>query len=194
MWHHAATMRTAKRIALSVLIVFVAAASFWAGRASVGGHGRQAGDLTARIEGARDVVRTVDGDTFIVDDAGANVRVRIMGINTPETKDPRKPVECFGREASARLHELIDGKTVRLTADPGQDDRDRYGRLVRYVALPDGTDVGLAMVRDGYAYEYTYRSAYARQAQYRAAQEEARREKRGLWADGACAPRPTRRH
>lgn len=193
MWHHAATMRTAKRIALSLFIVFVAVAAFWAGRASVGGRARPR-ELSARIEGTFAVSRTVDGDTFIVEDGGERVRVRVLGINTPETKDPRKPVECFGREASERLRSMIDGKSVRLVADPGQDDRDRYGRIVRYVVLPDGTDAGLAMVRDGYAYEYTYRGPYSRQAQYRAAQDEARREKRGLWADGACTGRPLPRH
>lgn len=181
-------MRTAKKIALFAFVAFVAAASFWAGRASLGGRSRPH-DLTARIEGEFEVDRTVDGDTLVVDDDGAKVRVRVMGINTPETKDPRKPVQCFGEEAAERMRALVGGRRVRLSSDPGQDDRDRYGRLVRYVSLPDGTDVGLSMIRDGYAFEYTYRGPYARQARYRAAQDEARREKRGLWADGACGGR-----
>ncbi|HTK04705.1 MAG TPA: thermonuclease family protein [Candidatus Eisenbacteria bacterium] len=187
---------TAKKIALSLFIFLVAGAAFWAGRSSTGPWPRSNAahrPLESRIEGTYAVGRTVDGDTFVLDD-GSRTRVRVLGINTPETKDPRKPVECFGREAAARLHQLIDGKDVRLVADAGQEDRDRYGRLVRYVMLPDGTDVGLLMIRDGYAYEYTYRSHYERQASYRAAQEEARNAKRGLWADGACTPPPPRRH
>lgn len=174
----------------------VAAASFWAGRSSTGPWPRSSAahrPLESRVEGTFAVGRTVDGDTFVLDD-GSRTRVRVLGINTPETKDPRKPVECFGKEASARLQQLIDGKDVRLAADPTQDDRDRYGRLVRYVMLSDGTDVGLMMIRDGYAYEYTYRGRYERQPAYRAAQEEARTAKRGLWADGACDARAPRRH
>jgi len=191
------TMRTtAKRIALSLFIFLVAGGAFWAGRSSLSLWPRSNAahrSLEGRIEGNFPVSRTVDGDTFILADGG-RTRVRLLGINTPETKDPRKPVECFGREASVRLQELINGKDVRLVADPGQEDRDRYGRLVRYVMLSDGTDVGLSMVRDGYAYEYTYRGHYERQAAYRAAQEAARTAKRGLWADGACDARAPRQH
>lgn len=144
---------------------------------------RQGGETTALYR----VVNVVDGDTVSVRVGVTNETVRFIGIDTPESVDPRKPVQCFGREASARTKSLVGGKEVRLVADASQGERDKYGRLLRYVELADGTDVNLALVRDGYAHEYTYRIPYARQDAYRQAEREAREGKRGLWADGACA-------
>lgn len=133
------------------------------------------------------VVKVVDGDTIDVKNADGKIeRIRLLGINTPEVVDPRKPVECFGKEASARLHVLLDGKSVVLTADSTQQNVDKYGRLLRYVSLEDGKDIDEQMIREGFAHEYTYDIAYERQAQYRAAEREAQNNKRGLWADGAC--------
>jgi endonuclease YncB( thermonuclease family) len=86
------------------------------------------------------IVRVVDGDTIDVQVAvGHTERLRLIGIDTPETVDPRKPVQCFGREASAHAHELLDGQTVTLDGDPTQDTRDRYVRLAVYVWLADGS-------------------------------------------------------
>lgn len=134
------------------------------------------------------VTRVVDGDTIEVkDEAGKISKVRLIGIDTPETVDPRKAVQCFGKEASNRTKYLLMGQTVNLEADPTQDDLDKYGRMLRYVSLSDGTDVNLSLVRDGYAHEYTYRIPYQRQAAYKAAQIEAESAGRGLWAPGACA-------
>jgi micrococcal nuclease len=132
------------------------------------------------------VVKVVDGDTVDVDIDGKTERIRIIGINTPETVDPRKLVECFGKEASARAKQLLDGKSVRLEADPSQGERDKYDRLLRFVFLEDGTDFGNTMIKDGYAHEYTYDSPYKYQSEYRAAQRDAESGKRGLWADNAC--------
>src|SRR5689334_4640170 len=84
------------------------------------------------------VVRVIDGDTVDVRLEGQVVRLRLIGIDTPEVVDPRRPVECFGREASARAHELLDGQTVAVESDPTQGDTDRYGRLLRYIWLSDG--------------------------------------------------------
>ncbi|HEX9370404.1 MAG TPA: thermonuclease family protein, partial [Roseiflexaceae bacterium] len=92
------------------------------------------------------VVEVIDGDTVDVRLNGAVVRIRLIGIDTPEVVDPRRPVECFGREASTRAHELLDGQTVALEADPSQDDRDRYGRSLRYLWLPDGRLFNLEMI------------------------------------------------
>lgn len=132
------------------------------------------------------VVQVVDGDTIKVDKEGKTETVRIIGIDTPETVDPRKPVQCFGREASAKAHELLDGQRVRLTPDLTQDSRDRYGRLLAYVDREDGLDYGLWMISNGYAHEYTYHLPYQRQAAYRAAEAEARAAERGLWAPYTC--------
>lgn len=129
------------------------------------------------------VVRVVDGDTFHALCADLDITVRVIGIDTPETKDPRKKVQCYGPEASARAHELLDGKIVHLVDDPTQDETDRYGRSLAY-AVVDGTDFGLAMIRGGYAREYSYDDMYERRGTYQREQRLAEARKTGLWA--AC--------
>ncbi len=84
------------------------------------------------------VVKVIDGDTVDVEIDGKVVRLRLIGINTPETKDPRRPVQCFGREASAQAKKLLEGKTVHLERDKSQQNRDKYSRLFRYVWTEDG--------------------------------------------------------
>lgn len=136
------------------------------------------------------VVKVIDGDTITVEKSGANETLRLIGINTPETVDPRKPVECFGQEASNKAKELLSDKQVRLEADPSQGERDKYGRLLRYVFLADGTFYNKVMIQQGYAYEYTYDLPYKYQAGFKQAEQESRDAKRGLWADGACGGAP----
>ncbi|MES2213411.1 MAG: thermonuclease family protein [Patescibacteria group bacterium] len=139
------------------------------------------------IPGVVDVVRVIDGDTIVVTmDDGAEEKVRLIGINTPETVDPRKPVQCFGIDASNKMKQLVTGMEVFLKGDKTQTDRDKYGRLLRYVYLPDGTFVNKVMVAEGYAYEYTYRIPYLFQTEFKKAQDNARVQKLGLWADGVC--------
>lgn len=132
------------------------------------------------------VVKVVDGDTVTVEIDGVRETIRIIGINTPETVDPRKPVECFGQEASARAHELLDNQTVALEAEETQGERDKYDRLLRYIFLSNGSDFGKQMISEGYAYEYTYATAYTYQQDYRASQLEAESAGRGLWGPNAC--------
>lgn len=132
------------------------------------------------------VVSVTDGDTFKVNIAGKTETLRLIGINTPETVDPRKPVECFGKEASNRAKQLLIGKKVRLEGDSTQDERDKYGRLLCYAWLEDGTFFNKVMISEGYAYEYTYDSPYKYQTEFKQAQVEAKNNKLGLWADGVC--------
>lgn len=132
------------------------------------------------------VVSVVDGDTIKVIMNKKTEKIRIIGLNTPETVDPRKPVECFGKEASAKAKELLLGKNILLMSDPTQTDRDTFGRLLRYVILPDGTDFGLSMIASGYGYEYTYRYPYEKQSAYRDAQKNAEARDSGLWHEQAC--------
>ncbi len=132
------------------------------------------------------VLKVIDGDTLDVSVNGAKTKVRIIGINTPETVDPRKSVECFGKEASDKAKSILNGKSVILRNDPTQSDKDKYGRVLRYVILPDGTDFGLLMIKGGYAYEYTYEVPYENQKLYKDAQRQAQTEKVGLWGDGIC--------
>jgi micrococcal nuclease len=128
-----------------------------------------------------------DGDTIKLDMAGRIETVRLLGINTPETVDPRRPVQCYGREASAFMRDLVEDRRVRIATDPSQDRYDRHGRLLAYVWLPDGGFVNLEMLRGGYAGEYTYDRPYAFRDIFRAAAREAERSGRGLWAADTCA-------
>jgi micrococcal nuclease len=99
------------------------------------------------------VTRVVDGDTIEVEIGGVEYDVRYIGIDTPETVHPSKPVECFGPEASARNKELVRGKTVGLEKDVSETDR--FGRLLRYVWVGEEM-VNAVLVRDGYAQSSTY--------------------------------------
>ena len=98
------------------------------------------------------IVKVVDGDTIVVSIDGKDETVRIIGINTPETVDPRKPVECFGKEASEKATTFLAGKIVSIERDETQDDRDKYNRLLRFVFLQDGTDYGKFMIAVSYTH------------------------------------------
>lgn len=132
------------------------------------------------------VVKVVDGDTIDVSINGETKRLRLIGINTPETVDPRTAVQCFGKEASDKAKELLTGKKVSLEADSTQGELDKYSRLLRYVFLEDGTNFNLYMIREGYAYEYTYSTPYKYQTEFKAAQVYAKANNKGLWSPNAC--------
>ena len=128
------------------------------------------------------VVSVADGDTVTVSIDGVRERVRLIGIDAPELGSPG---ECFGREAADRAAALLTGTSVQLIADDTQDDRDRYGRLLRYVVLADGTMVNGTLVRDGDAREYTYDEPYRYQQQFRGLEDEAQSAGAGIWS-AAC--------
>ena len=128
------------------------------------------------------VIRAVDGDTIEIE---GGEKVRYIGIDTPETVDPRKTVQCFGVEASKKNKELVEGKMVRLEKDV--TDRDKYNRLLRYIYVGD-TFINLELVKQGFAYSYSYPPDIKYQDQFVKAQQEAREVKRGLW--GACSADP----
>ena len=132
----------------------------------------------ARSQAFQHVERVVDGDTFVL--IGGE-RVRLIGIDTPESVHPEKPVEPFGREASAYLKKLVEGKGVRLEFDV--QDRDRYGRLLAYVYLGDGTFVNAEIVRNGYAAVLTVPPNVTHAEEFLALQREAREGRRGLWSN-----------
>ena len=132
------------------------------------------------------VTAVVDGDTFKVLIDGTQQTIRLIGVDTPETVDPRKTIQCFGIEASEKAKALLTGKSVRLEADSTQGELDKYGRLLRYAFLEDGTFFSKLMISEGYAREYTYNSAYKYQADFKSAEFDAKTAKRGLWADDAC--------
>lgn len=132
------------------------------------------------------IERVVDGDTFVVLIDGASKTVRLIGLDTPETVDPRKPVQCFGQEASNKAKELLSTQKVRLEADASQGDFDKYGRLLRYAFLENGTLFNKWMIANGYGHEYTYNLPYKYQVEFKEAERLARENKLGLWADNAC--------
>ena len=135
------------------------------------------------------VDQVVDGDTIRIKTGdGKDEAIRLIGIDTPETRDPRKPVQCFGREASAKTKELLLGKKVKLEADPTQDERDKYHRLLRYVILEDGTNINQYLIEEGFAHEYTYESnPYRYQKDFLAAENRAREAGKGFWDKQSCA-------
>ncbi|MFA6257360.1 MAG: thermonuclease family protein [Candidatus Paceibacterota bacterium] len=135
------------------------------------------GENVVNFETAK-VARVVDGDTIELE---GGEKVRYIGIDTPETVDPRKPAQCYGAEASAKNKELVLGKTVRLAKDV--TDKDKYGRLLRYVYVGD-VFVNLALVEGGYAFSYSYPPDIAHQSDFVAAEQSAQAKDAGLW--GAC--------
>lgn len=128
------------------------------------------------------VVSFSDGDTITVDMDGKEERVRMIGVDTPETKDPRKPVQCFGQAASDFTKQLIGTNNVRLESDPLGTNRDKYDRLLRYVYLSDGRLVQAEIIRQGYGFAYTT-FPFTKSEEFTALQREAREQNRGLWAN-----------
>ncbi|MGE3796094.1 MAG: thermonuclease family protein [Dehalococcoidia bacterium] len=129
----------------------------------------------------------VDGDTIRVVSRGFETPVRLIGLDTPETRAPGTPVQCFGPAATRRLRGLLpEGRQVILVTDPTQDTRDRYGRLLAYVYRPGkrgpSGSVNWSLVRSGHAKVYVYGGVRFRHAvPYFRAQNRARRAKAGLW-------------
>lgn len=161
------------------------------------------------------LVRVVDGDTIVVNiahtsavsgesidkDKGESTekytqenteeKVRLIGINSPESVDPRRPVECFGKEASNKVKEIIKiGDKIWLEYDISQNERDKYGRILAYVYFNEDSlkliQLNKFMIENGFAQEYTYEKPYKYQKEFRDAERMAREEKRGLWTEGVC--------
>ena len=121
------------------------------------------------------VARVIDGDTIELD---GKEKVRLTGVDTPETVDPRKPVQYFGKEASEFTRRMAEGKRVRLEFD--QDTKDRYGRTLAYVYLEDGTFLNAEIIKQGYGFAYT-KYPFKYMEEFRQYEREAREAGRGLW-------------
>ena len=134
------------------------------------------------------VTRVIDGDTVEVLISNESHVVRYIGIDTPETKHPSKPIECFGPEASQFNEELVAGKQVLLEEDV--TDKDRYGRLLRYVWIEGVGLVNQVLVENGYARVSTYPPDVKYESLFIAAESSAQADGIGRW--GACSePRPS---
>lgn len=136
--------------------------------------------------GLYSVTKFVDGDTIDVDMNGKTETVRFIGVDTPETHKPNAPVQCFGPQAADYTKQLIGSNKVRLQADPLDTNRDRYGRLLRYIYLPDGTLVEQKIISEGYGFAYT-QFPFEKSAEFKADEQAAKAANKGLWA--ACQVR-----
>ena len=134
---------------------------------------------TALDESYPEVVEVVDGDTFKVSDGAVQKTVRMIGMDTPETKDPRKPIQYYGKEASDYSKDLLLHRHVNLKKDISETDK--YGRILRYVYLGDGTFVNEQLVRQGYAHASTFPPDVKYADLFTEAERDARANKRGLW-------------
>ncbi len=121
------------------------------------------------------VERVIDGDTLLLINGE---KVRLIGVNTPETKHPQKPVEYFGKEAHLFTKQMIEGKEARFEFD--RQKRDRYRRLLAYVYLLDGTFLNAEIIKQGYGFAYT-RFPFKYMEEFRRYEREARETRRGLW-------------
>ena len=159
-----------------VVVAAIALARFWPS-----GHAQPQGGRTAAV-----VTRVVDGDTLHVrTSAGREVKVRLLGIDTPETHRPGTPVECGGRQASASMARLAPrGTRVTLATDPTQDRVDRYGRLLAYVFLSNGRLVEDEQLRSGWATVYVFHgNPVERIGELRREERSAQSGHRGVWAE-----------
>ena len=129
------------------------------------------------------VIKVVDGDTFDISINNQTVKVRLLGVDTPETVDPRKTVQCFGKEASDKAKELLIGHFVTLKTDPTQSITDKYDRLLVYVYRDDGLFINKYLVENGYAHEYTYNIPYQKMDEFKGLERWARDNKVGLWGN-----------
>ena len=141
------------------------------------------------VEEVGPVVKVVDGDTLEVKLADRIEKVRLLGIDTPEMGSKDRVVEHLAVEATAFVRALVDGKRVTLETDPQADTRDRYGRALRYVYLPDGRMLNAVIVSEGYGHAYT-RFPFSKAEEFRKLEREARDAGRGLWNPDAM-PRLT---
>ncbi len=135
------------------------------------------------------VTKVLDGDTIKVKVKDKTITVRMLGIDTPETVDPRKEVQCYGKEASDATKGMLSNNSVSLHLNPKREVLDKYGRYLAYVYLEDGTFVNEYLIENGYAKEYTYGKAYSLQSEFRNAEIKARNSNLGLW--DACNAVPS---
>ncbi len=184
MSHRILTKRQTQRLVIAFMSLATAVV---AARALPANPTTPASTSTAPTDGLA-VVRINDGDTIVVNQNGQEETVRLIGVDTPETKDPRKPVQCFGKEASNWTKSQLEGQRVRLEVDVTQGDRDRYNRLLAYVfRASDNLFINHTLITEGYGHEYTYQSnPYKYQSDFRAAEQAAREQGRGLWGADTC--------
>ena len=166
-----------------------------------GGNGCPAPAQLRRLRFSAYVTAVTDGDTIKVRRGLRRYTVRLIGIDTPETRKPATPIECGGKEATSRMYRLAftrprdtdddalydskggTGRRVKVTTDPSQDRRDAFGRLLAYVASARGS-FAAAQLRAGWASVYVFENPFEQLARFQAAEASARNSSRGVW--GQC--------
>ena len=142
-------------------------------------------DVSAEIETAK-VIKVIDGDTIEASLNSKKETIRLIGIDAPEIVDPRRNVECFGKEALGKAKGILNNRTIKLESDPTQGERDKYQRLLRYVFIEE-LNVNKLMISEGYAHEYTYQNnPYKYMDDFKNAERTAREENKGLWNKSTC--------
>ena len=158
------------------------------GAYALGHNSRAVAQLSANAPGTYSINHFVDGDTIAVNMNGAVENVRFIGVDTPETHKPNTPVQCYGPAAASYTASMIGRQRVRLVADSLSTDRDRYNRLLRYVYLPDGTNLNEQLIKTGHAFYYPY-FPFSSSDDFAADQASAKASGLGLWS--SCTPTPT---
>lgn len=141
--------------------------------------------MGTQTPGYFEVIEVADGDTIVIDMNGQEERIRLIGVDTPETQDPRKPIQCFGKAATNYVTSLIADNPVRLDSDELSSNRDRYSRLLRYVYLPDGKLLQEEIIKNGYGFAYT-NFPFTKSEHFKQLETYARENNLGLWSD--CSP------
>ncbi len=132
------------------------------------------------------IKEVLDGDTFVINIDNKDITIRLLGIDTPETLDPRKTVQCYGREASDKAKSILLHNYVFLERDINKSntsgDYDKYGRVLAYARLSNGLFYNQYMIENGFAYEYTFnKEKYKYQKEFKEAEAIAKKTKKGLW-------------
>jgi micrococcal nuclease len=171
-----------KQFFLSTLLAsLMPGACFAAARSATVGTPAQFEESSPQAGELKRVIRVVDGDTIVV---SPNEKVRLIGVDTPETVHPKKAVACFGKQAKQFTRDAVEGKTIRLVLDKVNTERlhkDRYGRTLAYVFLENGTMLNRELIREGYAHAYT-RFPFRYLVEFRQIERAARTQGLGLWS------------
>jgi endonuclease YncB( thermonuclease family) len=180
------TYQVRRKHGVSLLVLLVVA--FVAIGQQQGWFGQATKGVMTTQPGLYAIAHYVDGDTIAVEMNDTPETIRFIGIDTPETHKPNTPVQCYGPAAAAYTQNRIKaaGGKVRLVSDSLSTNRDRYNRLLRYVYLPDGTNLDQELVAKGYAFAYIS-FPFTKSADFSAAQTNAQKQKLGLW--GNCQPK-----
>ena len=136
------------------------------------------------LQGLVKVIKVIDGDTIVVELNNKKEEIRFLGLNTPEIEGPYRHEECFGKEASDIVKKILTNKQVYLIPDFHASNRDKYKRLLRYVYLENGAFINAFLIKEGFAFYYSYPKEDLQFSEYFFnLEKKARENKKGLWSE-----------